>query len=138
MFRIESAAAVPAAELKGKLLELLKVQGRPFGYIIRRLSPGGRGSFVQVTSAVKVTPDGEEEPVRGLVLGPVPHTAFRDIFAASRERVVVNSLPPGGMAIPSASMMSVIAPSLVFEELDLQKNKEPLQKAPIVASPIRK
>jgi predicted Zn-dependent protease len=139
VFQIESATAVPAAELKGKLLELLKVQGRPFGYIIRRLSVGGgRGSLLQVTSAVKVTPDGREEPVRGLVIGPVPHTSFRDILAASRERVLVNSIPSTGMAIPSAAMVSVIAPSLIFEELDLQKNKEPLQKTPIVGSPLRR
>ena len=94
--------------------------------------------MLQVTSAVKVTPDGREEPVRGLVLAPVPHTAFRDILAASRERVLVNTLPSGGMAVPSASMVSLIAPSLIFEELDLQKNKEPLQKTPIVASPLKK
>jgi hypothetical protein len=30
----------------------------------------------------------------------------------------------------------VIAPSLIFEEMDLQKNKEPLQKRPLVPSPI--
>jgi TldD protein len=139
VFQVESANAVPAADLKARLLDLVKVQGRPYGYIIRRLSPGGgRGSALQVTSAVKVTPDGREEPVRGLVLGSVPHTAFRDILAASRERVLVNTLPPGGMAIPSASMVSVIAPSVIFEELDLQKNKDPLQKAPIVGSPLKR
>jgi predicted Zn-dependent protease len=138
VFQLESASAVPAAELKGTLLELLKVQGRPYGYIVRRLSPGGgRGSLLHVTSAVKVTQDGREEAVRGLVIGQVPHTVFRDILAASRERVLVNQPMPGGMAVPSAAMVSVIVPSLILEELDLQKNKEPLQKSPIVASPLR-
>jgi predicted Zn-dependent protease len=138
VFQVESASAVPASTLKEKLLELLKVQGRPYGYIVRRLSnAGGRGGPMQVTSAVKVTPDGREEPVRGLVLGAVPHTAFRDILAASRERVLVNAMPAGGTAIPSAAMISVIVPSLIFEELDLQKNKEPLQKTPVVPSPLR-
>jgi predicted Zn-dependent protease len=139
VFQLESANAVPAADLKAKLLDLLEVQRRPYGYIIRRLSSGGgRGSMLQVTSAVRVTPDGKEEPVRGLVLGPVPHTAFRDILAASRERVLVNTLPSTGMAIPSAAMVSVIAPSLIFEELDLQRNKEPLQKTPVVPSPLKR
>jgi predicted Zn-dependent protease len=137
VFQIESATAVPSSELKQKLLDLLKVQGRPFGYIVRRLASAGRGAGMVVTSAVKVTPDGREEPVRGLVLGSVPHTAFRDILAASRERVLVNTMPAMGTAVPTAAMVSVITPSLVFEELDLQKNKEPLQKTPIVASPLK-
>ncbi len=137
VFQVESASAVPAAELKGKLLELLAAQDRPFGYIIRRLSPGGRGDGMQVTSAVKVTPDGREEPVRGLILGSVTHATFRDILAASRERILMNWSPTGGMAVATATIASVITPSLLFEELDLQRNKAPLQKTPIVASPLK-
>jgi hypothetical protein len=48
----------------------------------------------------------------------------------------VNVMPSGGMAIPTVTVVSIITPSLLFEELDLQRNKEPLQKVPIVASPL--
>jgi len=133
VFQVESAAAIPAAALKAQYLELLKTQGRPFGYILRRLGgAGGRGGM-QATSAVKVTPDGREEPVRGLVLGAVTHTTFRDIVAASEERTLMTHASSSGIAV---TMVSVIAPSLIFEELDVQKNRETLQKRPLVPSPL--
>jgi predicted Zn-dependent protease len=137
VFQVESGTALPAAALKAKYLEVLKAQGRPFGYILRRLGPsGGRGGGLQVAAAVKVTPDGREEPVRGLLLGTVSHTAFRDLVAASRERTLLTYGASAGFAAAGVTMVSVIAPSLIFEELDIQRNKEPLQKRPIVPSPI--
>jgi predicted Zn-dependent protease len=135
VFQMESAEAIPASELKAKYLALLKTQGRPFGYIVRRLgAPAGRGG-TPLASAVKVTPDGREEPVRGLTLTGVTHTTFRDILAASAERTLLTSGSSNGIA-GGATLISVIAPSLIFEELDIQRNKEPLQKKPLVASPI--
>jgi hypothetical protein len=146
---VESATAIPAAGLKAKYLDLLKTQGRTHGYILRRLEtstarPGDRQGPA-IVRAVKVTPDGKEEAVRGLALGNIPHTAFRDILGASQERVLFNyqgqspaSMLGGAMVMPGATtLVSVIAPSLIFEELDLQKNKQPLPKKPIVNSPIK-
>ena len=78
----------------------------------------------------KVTPDGKEESVRGLRFGDVPSTAFRDILEASEERALVN------YRINVATAASVIAPSLIFEELEIQKTREISQKPPIVASPL--
>ena len=136
VFQIDCASAVPAAELKAKYLALLKTQGRSFGYILRRLrASGGRGGM-QVTSAVKVTPDGKEEPVRGLLLGNVTNTTFRDIVEASRERTLITYGSSGGFAAATVTMVSVMTPNLIFEELDIQKNKEPLQKKPLVPSPL--
>jgi len=113
----------------------LKMQGRPFGYILRRLgTPAGRG-MTPVASAVRVTPDGKEEPVRGLMLSNVTHTTFRDILAASAERTLLTTGSPNGVA-GGVTLISVIAPSLIFEEVDIQRNKEPLQKRPLVPSPI--
>jgi predicted Zn-dependent protease len=136
VFQIESADAVPLSALEEKYLEVLKTQGRPFGYILRRLaSVGGRGTL-QITSAVKVTPDGREEPVRGLSIGTVTHYTFRDILAASTERNLFTYAAPGGTMAAVPTMVSVIAPSLIVEELEIQKNKEPLQKRPLVPSPL--
>jgi hypothetical protein len=138
VFQVESGNAIPAAALKARYVELLKSQGRPFGYILRRLSPLGGRVGLQVTAAVKITPDGKEEPVRGLLLGNVTHTTFRDIVAASQERTVTTYGALGGFAVSGVTMVSVITPSLIFEELDIQKNKEPLQKKPVVPSPLAK
>ena len=135
VFQVRSTQPVVASALKAKYLELLKVQNKPFGYIVRAIAapgdvPGGAGpGGPLILEAIKVTPDGKEEPVRGLRFGGVPATAFRDILEASEERVLHNYRVDGGT---SASM---IVPSLIFEELELQKTREIVQKPPVVPPP---
>lgn len=136
VFQLRSTQAVPAAQLKQKYLELLKVQDKPFGYIVRSIAGpgevagGGGGGGPMILDIVKVTPDGKEESVRGLRFGDVPPTAFRDILEASDERTLLN------YRINVATSASVIAPSLIFEELEVQRTREIVQKPPIVAAPL--
>jgi predicted Zn-dependent protease len=136
VFQIASADGVPAAALRTKYLEMLKAQGRPFGYIVKRIAASGREGLA-ITSAVKVTPDGREEPVRGLMLDAPTHTTFRDIVAASSDRTLVTHLASGGAGMPATTMVSVAVPNLIFDELDIQQNKDPLQKKPLVPSPLQ-
>ena len=69
-------------------------------------------------------------PVRGLRFGVVPPTAFRDLVEASEERTLYN------YRLNAATAASAIVPDLIFEELDIQKTKDILQKPPIVSSPL--
>jgi len=134
--QVKSSQAVPAAELKARYLALLKTQDLPFGYIVRAIaSPGdvqggGPGGPIML-EAVKVTSDGREETVRGLRFGNTPSTAFRDILDASEERVLHN------YRIDGVTPGSIIAPSLIFEELEVQRTREIVQKPPVVPSPFR-
>jgi hypothetical protein len=131
VLQIESAEAVPAAELKQKYLALLKAQNRPFGYIVRGVSPDPDGSGPGIDSIVRVTVEGEESAVRGLRFASVPPTAFRDLADASQERAVY-SYRAGSIAA-----VSVIAPSVIFEELEIHRVRDILQKPPVVPSPLR-
>ena len=133
VFQLESAQAIPAAELKAKYIALLKAQEKTFGYIVRDVRPtgGASGAGPGIDQVVKVTLDGREEPVRGLRFGTVPPTAFRDVSEASQERVLYNYR--GGLT----SAVSVISPSLIFEELEIQRTRDILQKPPIVPSPLK-
>jgi TldD protein len=132
VFQLESAQAIPFAELKSKYLALLKAQDKTFGYIVRgvRSGSGAAGAGPAIDQVVKVTLDGREEPVRGLRFATVPSTAFRDLSEASQERTLYNYR--GG----TTSAVSVIAPSLIFEELEVQRTRDILQKPPIVPSPL--
>jgi predicted Zn-dependent protease len=136
VLQVRSTQAIPASQLKEKYLELLKVQDKPFGYIVRSIAGpgevagGGGGGGPMILDVVKVMPDGKEEPVRGLRFGDVPSTAFRDILESSEERTLLS------YRINVATSASVIAPSLIFEELELQRTREIAQKPPIVASPL--
>jgi len=133
VFQVESTQAVAASELKGKYLELLKAQDRDFGYIVRGVRSDGPGGAAGpgIDSIVKVTLDGRETPVRGMRFGAVPPMAFRDLSDASKERAVFS------YRAGATSAVSVIAPSLIFEELEIVRIKDILQKPPIVPSPLR-
>ena len=137
VFQVQSALAVPASELKAKYLELLKAQETPFGYIVRGIANpndipvgGGPGGPV-ILQAFKVTPDGKEQPVRGVRFGSVAPSAFRDLVEASQERTLYT------YRASNTDAVSVIAPSLLFEELEVQKVTDVLQKPPIVPAPPR-
>ena len=132
VFQIESALAIPASQLKDKYIALLKAQDKTFGYIVRGVrSDGQGGAGPGVDSIVKVTLDGKESPVRGMRFGSVPPMAFRDLAEASKERSVFS------YRAGATSAVSVIAPSLIFEELEIQRIRDILQKPPVVPSPLK-
>jgi TldD protein len=136
VFQMRSSQAVPASELKKKYLEVLKDQDKTYGYIVRGVAgaggPGGSGAAPLIPRVVKVTLDGTEEPVRGLRFAPIASTVFRNILDASVERPLYSYLSGAG------DVVSVIAPSLIFEELEIQQTKDISQKPPIVPSPLTK
>jgi predicted Zn-dependent protease len=134
--QIQSSEPVSAAEVRTRYLELLKKQDREYGYIIRAIaSPGelpggGGGGGPVVLNAVRVTDDGKEEPVRGLRLATVATTAFRDLLDASRERTMYS------FRGTNVDPITVIAPNIIFEELEIQHTREITQKPPVVKSPL--
>ncbi len=112
--------------------------------------PGGQRQGPQILRAVKITVDGKEEPVRGLYLSNISHSSFKDILHASEERTLYNyratsaglmgmiGLVLGPTADPSgSSIVSLIAPNLIFEELEVQRGKDVSPKLPIVPSPLK-
>lgn len=133
VFQIESAQAIPAAELKDKYIALLKAQDKTFGYIVRGVRSDGQGGAAGpgIDSIVKVTLDGRESPVRGMRFGTVSPMAFRDLAEASKERHVFS------YRAGATSAVSVVAPSLIFEELEVQRIRDILQKPPVVPSPLK-
>jgi predicted Zn-dependent protease len=133
VFQVESEQAIPGTELKQKYLALLEAQDKTFGYIVRGVRSDGQGGAggPGIDSIVKVTLDGTETPVRGMRFGTVAPTVFRDLAEASKERAIFS------YRAGATSTVSVIAPSLIFEELELQHIRDILQKPPVVPSPLR-
>jgi hypothetical protein len=135
VFQLQSTEAVSAANLRDTYLDFLKMQDKPFGYIVRHVGaagefPGGGPSLGPViTEIVRVTPDGDEEPVRGLRFGQIAPAAFRDLLDASKERTLHS------YRVGSTEAATVIVPNLIFEELEIQRNREIVQKPPIVGAP---
>jgi TldD protein len=135
VIQMQSTEAVPASELRAKYLDLLKRQDRDFGYIVRSIAapgevPGGGGGGAIILNAVKVTRDGKETPVRGLRFANVTAATFKDLLDASKEQTLYN------FRGTTVDPVSVIAPNLLFEELEVQQTREITQKPPVVGSPL--
>jgi len=87
----------------------------------------------------RVYADGREELVRGLRFRGVSTRSLRDIVAASRETALfdyvasgsVAMLNPSGFLAPSA----VIAPGMLFEEIEFELPQDQLPKPPVVPPP---
>jgi hypothetical protein len=88
----------------------------------------------------RVYQDGREELVRGLRFRGVSSRSLRDILAASSETALfdyINNGAPlarlgaGGFLAPAA----VIAPGLLFEEMERERPQDQLQKPAIVPPP---
>ncbi len=136
------------AELKQELIELCKYEGLSYGLLIKKLdnrffSPRdfqdmfgmsrARSQRETVTAPLLVhkvyVEDGREELVRGLSIEEMSVRMLRDIVAAGKDYSVNNLLARG--SLPT----SVVAPSLLFEEIELSKPQGPLQKPALLKHP---
>jgi TldD protein len=157
---VTAAQTAPLADLKTRLIQLCKDRDKPYGMLVRKLdfpfsadngelqalssaSTQSGGSVRPVSPPVliyRVHADGREELVRGLRFRGVSSRSLRDILAASSELALfdyVNNGAPlarlgaGGFLAPAA----VVAPGLLFEELELEWPQDQLQKPAIVPPP---
>jgi hypothetical protein len=121
----------------------------PEDFMMNSMMRGGRPPGPTILRAYRVAADGAETLVRGLQFDSVPHGAYRDILEASSERSLYSyrsSLPQsmqlmamlqGGGGPANEPVVSVIAPNLLFAELEIEKPDRQFQRPPIVPSPLR-
>ena len=151
---VTSDSGLTDAQLRKRALAIAAEQGNNgYAIVIRRIGRGGTGprgfggfmtamrasgmaGAIPVADAVKLYPDGHEEPIRGAMLAGVSEASFKDIAAASRSRTAL-ALPAGGsisgMLMMLGSMRrgsfagslgqtaTYVVPSLLFEELSIRK-----------------
>jgi TldD protein len=116
--------ALSPEDLKKKLIQMCKDQGRPYGYYVEttgpRLAP-------RLLWRVYVS-DGHMELVRGAVFNQLDTRSLRnDIVAAGSDTYVYNRMDP----LPSA----IVAPSVLFGELDIQRANRTREKLPAYPAP---
>jgi len=157
---VKVSESTPLAALKQQLTTMVTQLNKPYGILIRKLDYpySGSGGELQALAQAnaqaggaarplsppllvyRVYPDGREELVRGLRFRGVTARSLRDVMAASQETAVfefVNTttalalLGSGGYLAPT----SVIAPGLLFEELEFDIPREQLPKPPTVPPP---
>jgi TldD protein len=157
---VRAAELSTLADMKQKLLDLCRQRGKPYGLLVRKMDfpssapvselqrlaasmtqDGGGGRPVSVPIlAYRVYSDGREELVRGLRFKGLSTRSLRDIVAAGGEPAVFDYLENGAPfaykgAASFVAESSVIAPGVLFEELQLERSEQELPKLPIVAPP---
>jgi predicted Zn-dependent protease len=138
---VQSSKTVSNAELRRKLIALIKEQGKPFGLLIDDIAGGftftGRGQpqAFQVLPLVvyKVFPDGRpDQLVRGVDIVGTPLAALTKIVATGDTPEVFN----GYCGAESGSVpVSAASPAILTSELEVQKKESSTDRPPILPAP---
>ncbi len=147
-------------EIQKELLSLMQERELEYGIIVRRIGgsqgrisrqqqvsgalPGsGEGSQIGAVIAYKVFPDGREELVRQAALMGIGESNFRDIVAASKTRTAYtttyrarSTLPFGFPRLMRPTMVSLVVPSLLFEDVTLRRPPGNIPRPPVVPHPL--
>jgi len=159
---VKPAQTSPLPDLKTRLIQMCKERDKPYGLLIRKLdfpfsggnaeiqtlrntSANSGGSQRPVSPPVlmyRVYPDGREELVRGMGFKGLSTRSLRDILAASAETTVFDYINNGAPLARTGvggyiALTSVISPGLLFDELEVDRLQDQLQKPPLVPPPDR-
>ncbi len=155
---VEARESVPEAQLRSRLLEMVKAANKPYGIIVRKLDfpSGGDQNALRVifsgnatnTGKIPVSlplmvyriyPDGREELIRDVNFRELEIRALRDIVAGDTPHVF-HFLENGATFAPIGvgtyvAETSVICPSLLLEEVELEPIRVETRTEPLVAPP---
>ena len=124
---IADEQGMSAEDLKAELIQAARDEGLEYGLRVAALDTRGRSLGNPIYAYKVYVDDGREELVRGLEFLPVETQALKRILAGGRDRAVYNSA--------SGVAASVIAPAVIFEELELTRFQEEFEKRPILDPP---
>jgi predicted Zn-dependent protease len=146
---VESAKKYGLKKLKAMLIAEAKKQGKPYGLIIRHVQGGdtdtrasgpssGSGERYQAFRATPVlvyavdVKTGKERLVRGVELVGTPLTSLEKVIAAGDDTEVFN----GACGAESGWVpVSVVSPSILTAQVELQRTGGTPRRLPILPSP---
>jgi len=138
---VQSSLMVTNAELRKKLIEEIKRQGKTFGLLIDDIAGGftftGRGQpqafQVQPLVVYKVFADGKpDQLVRGVDIVGTPLVSLTKIMATGDTPEIFN----GYCGAESGSVpVAAVAPAILISEMEVQKKESSTDKPPILPPP---
>jgi TldD protein len=138
---VSSSQSVPESELRQKLIDEVKKEGKPYGLYFDDI----QGGFTLTTRSLpqafqvlpvivyKVYPDGRpDELVRGVDIVGTPLAALTRIITTGDKQHVFN----GVCGAESGSVpVSAVAPAMLFSEMEVQKRAHGHDRPPILPAP---
>jgi len=138
---VSSRKTVPEGEMRQKLIDEVKKQGKPYGLYFDDI----QGGFTLTSRALpqafqvlpvivyKVYPDGRpDELVRGVDIVGTPLAALTRVIAAGDKEHVFN----GVCGAESGNVpVSAVAPAMLFSEMEVQKRAHGHERPPILSAP---
>jgi len=138
---VTSSQTVPEAQMRQKLIDEIKKQGKPYGLYFDDI----QGGFTLTTRSLpqafqvlpvivyKVYPDGRpDELVRGVDIVGTPLAALTRIITTGDQEHVFN----GVCGAESGNVpVSAAAPSMLFSEMEVQKRAHGRDRPPILPAP---
>jgi TldD protein len=138
---VTSTKSVPEADLRQKLIDEVKKQGKPYGLYFDDIQGGFTLTTRSLPQAFQVLPvivyrvyaDGRpDELVRGVDIVGTPLAALTRIVATGDQQHVFN----GVCGAESGSVpVSAVAPAMLFSEMEVQKRAHSHERPPILPPP---
>jgi predicted Zn-dependent protease len=138
---VTSTQTVPEAQLRQKLIDEVKRQGKPYGLYFDDIQGGFTLTTRQLPQAFQVLPvivyriyaDGRpDELVRGVDIVGTPLAALTRIMTTGDQQHVFN----GVCGAESGSVpVSAVAPAMLFSEMEVQKRGHAHERPPILPPP---
>ncbi len=156
---VQSSETSSVAQLRQKMIDICKQRGKPYGIIVRKmdfpssasvdearriLSGAGQGGSHPVSLPIlvyRIYVDGHEELIRGVRFRGLNVRSLKDIIAAGDDTnffdYLENGAPFALIGVGSeAAETTVVAPSILMDDLELLKMEDELPKLPVVPPPV--
>lgn len=139
---VEAEGAVSYPELRERLLEEIRRQGKPYGLVFEDIAGGFTNTTRDAAQSFKVLPrlvyrvyaDGRpDEIVRGVDIVGTPLNSLTGILAAADDYAVFN----GTCGAESGWVpVSSVSPSILVSEVEIEKNMKASRRPPLLAPPL--
>jgi TldD protein len=138
---VTSTQSVPEAQMRQKLIDEVKKQGKPYGLYFDDIQGGFTLTTRSLPQAFQVLPvivykvyaDGKpDELVRGVDIVGTPLAALTRILVTGDQQHVFN----GVCGAESGQVpVSAVAPAMLFSEMEVQKRQHSHDRPPILPAP---
>ncbi len=125
--------------LRERLVALIKESGAPHGLVVRRLGAQDSNA-TRAPVAIRVTPDGKEQLVRGADLGDLSLRMLKRIVAAGDRAAVVSSTDGDRWKDPWSGVdyeppRSIAAPALLCDDVRVTRSTGAERRPPLIPPP---